>query len=142
MMVLSTVTRVRADGEGRLTAECRLCQITFIQVAGVNLERALAAFDVSHAPHAATHRRTVLWGWTASATGHGPGSSSPPHLSHPALDENARGGSAAKHSRASAQAISLASSTGPATCRTARAVTCPASTSSGLRRAHPASRHR
>jgi hypothetical protein len=69
MTVLSTVTRVRADGDGRLTAECRLCQITLEQVTGVvDLERALAAFDVSHAPSAPAHRRAVPWGWTASVT--------------------------------------------------------------------------
>ena len=68
MTVLSTVTRVRADGDGRLVAECRLCQVTFEQVAGVDLERALAAFDVSHAPSAPAHSRTVPWGWTLSVT--------------------------------------------------------------------------
>ena len=68
MTVLRTVTRVRADGDGRLIAECCLCQLTFEQVAGVDLGRALAAFDVSHAPSAPAHSRTVPWGWTPSVT--------------------------------------------------------------------------
>ena len=66
MTVLSTVTRIRADGDGRLVAECRLCQISLTQVAGADLERALAAFDSSHAPSASAHSRTVPWGWSAS----------------------------------------------------------------------------
>ena len=68
MTVLSTITRVRAGGDGRLVAECRLCQVSFQQVTGVDLERALAAFDVSHAPSAPAHSRTVPWGWTPPVT--------------------------------------------------------------------------
>jgi hypothetical protein len=68
MTVLSTVTRVRADGDGRLIAECRLCQVTLTQVAGVDLEQALAALDVSHAPSTPVHSRTVPWGWAASVS--------------------------------------------------------------------------
>ena len=66
MTVLSTLTRVRADRDGRLTAECRRCRVTLVQVAGVDLERALAAFYVGHPPSAPAHSRTVPWGWTTS----------------------------------------------------------------------------
>jgi hypothetical protein len=76
MTVLSTVTRVRARGDGRLSAECRLCQITLEQLDEVDLERALAAFDACHPPGAPAHSRALPWGWAAPAAGTGRGRTS------------------------------------------------------------------
>lgn len=60
---LSTVTRVRAGADGRLTAECRLCRVLLDQAEGVDVERALAAFDSCHAASARTHDGAVPPGW-------------------------------------------------------------------------------
>ncbi len=76
MTALSTVTRVRARDDGRLAAECRLCQVTLEQLDDVDPERALAAFDACHAPNAPAHGRTVPWGWAAPAAGTCPGRTS------------------------------------------------------------------
>lgn len=48
MTRLSTDMRVRADADGRLTAECRRCHIHLEQLPGADVERALAAFDATH----------------------------------------------------------------------------------------------
>ena len=64
--VLSTATRVRAAGDGRLTAECRLCRIDLEQLPGTDVERALAAFDEAHAPGDAVHDLALPWGWRPS----------------------------------------------------------------------------
>ncbi len=63
MTVLSTVTRVRVGAHGRLTAECRLCQVLLDQVEGVDVQRALAAFDDCHAVSSPSHDGAVPWGW-------------------------------------------------------------------------------
>lgn len=68
MTVLSTATRVRAGGDGQLTAECRPCRLHLEQLPGTDVGRALAAFDEAHAPKRAAHPRTVPWGWRTART--------------------------------------------------------------------------
>lgn len=66
MTVLSTATRVRAGADGRLTAECRPCQVHLEQLDGSDVERALAAFDEAHPPGAEDHGPALPWGWCAA----------------------------------------------------------------------------
>ena len=66
-MTLSTDTRVRADGDGRLTAECRPCRVHLEQLPGADVERALAAFDATHAGADGPHGRRVPRGWRRAA---------------------------------------------------------------------------
>lgn len=76
--VLSTATRVRATGDGRLTAECRSCRVHLEQLPGADVERALAAFDQAHLeravhpPHAAMGPalRAPPWRPEAASTKH------------------------------------------------------------------------
>jgi len=63
MKVLSTATRVRAGADGRLTAECCPCGLQLEQVAGADVEQALAAFDQAHPPGQARHLRRLPRGW-------------------------------------------------------------------------------
>jgi hypothetical protein len=68
MTRLSTDTRVRADADGRLTAECRRCRIHLEQLPGVNVERALAAFDATHTgAEDVPHDVGVPRGWRRAA---------------------------------------------------------------------------
>lgn len=62
--VLSTATRVRAEVDGRLTAECRPCLLHLQQLPGTDVERALRAFDDAHG--GASHDRALPWGWRAA----------------------------------------------------------------------------
>ena len=66
-MTLSTDTRVRADADGRLTAECRPCRVHLEQLPGADVERALAAFDATHAGADAEHGYRVPQGWRRAA---------------------------------------------------------------------------
>ena len=67
-MTLSTDTRVRADADGRLTAECRPCRVHLEQLPGADVERALAAFDATHAgADDVPHDSAVPWGWRRAA---------------------------------------------------------------------------
>lgn len=65
MRALSTATRVRAEVDGRLTAECRPCLLHLEQLPGTDVQRALSAFDDAHAPAVAVHARSLPWGWRA-----------------------------------------------------------------------------
>lgn len=66
MKVLSTATRVRAGADGQLTAECRLCRVHLEQLPSTDVERALSAFDDTHAPGSAVHGRALPWGWRSA----------------------------------------------------------------------------
>lgn len=66
MTVLSAPTRVRASAGGRLTAQCRVCDVHYEQSDGSEVAAALEAFDRHHpSADGAPHRRAVPAGWRA-----------------------------------------------------------------------------
>ena len=66
MTVVSTVTRVRADADGQLTAECRRCRLHLEQLPGADVEQALSALDRAHAADGTEHDRGLPQGWRAA----------------------------------------------------------------------------
>lgn len=66
MTALTAPTRVRASAGGRLTAQCRTCDVHYDQADGADVAGALAAFDLHHpSAEGAAHRRGVPPGWRA-----------------------------------------------------------------------------